>query len=808
MKRLIALMLPLAVAFSLQATVILDETFDYTAATLTDASVSSWTTTGTLTTGDGRILTNPLTYSNIGGTYILSGLGKSVRNNYASGSNYISYRSFTAVTSGVVYLSFLYKGDGDQGQTASEVIGLADQTSNSAVKPWAGKSASGSKNPFRLGVTRVSTTSGEIQWGSSDISTGEVYLLVVKYDFTAQKATLFINPVIGSATEPTASEVYDDSKGTVRTSLSKLMFKHNGSSIANFYVGGARVCTEWTEAVASYAATALEIESVVPEQNAEFLYSALTEATVTFNKAVTKGTGTIILSDGASITDISLENVTVDGAVATIPMTLLSDKSYTLTIPAGAFEAGTETSPAIVRNFTTIGSLSSTDFLINDDFDSGELESNYWDAAVSTGLFSTANLIYGGGNSMALSVANPVLQTAVMNSAGSLVFWQKHSSSTNTSLDLKISVDKGNTGTFTELVDSRIVKPTNTVFAQKKVDIDYNGPIVVRIEADGAGTTQIGLDNMTLTAYKANKVPVIEDMYTSPRFPSETDAIKFIGKITDTDIEAVEVKWGTDPGLTGGVLPLTTTGGLYESATIPALKSGDTLYYQLKITDASSILTSSVYWAPVYKAYDKIENFNTGFTTLPTSTGSIPTEPIVITNADIAYSFTGTTRNSSTKAIEGTSILLEKSASNGAMAVSLPSVGTINLDVLQCSGTVTLGIYKNDAGTEDNLIETITVAGTPWPVNTGDITFNLKTASKVIVKNLSGGQVSVDNFRWIPNTNTAINSVDVADLKVVSEQFYTVTGAVASPSATGLLIRKVIYEDGSMQSFKVLKQIK
>ena len=51
-----------------------------------------------------------------------------------------------------------------------------------------------------------------------------------------------MNGIIGSP--------IDSDKGTAKTSLAYLMFKHNGKSVANFTVGGVRVSTTWAEAVA------------------------------------------------------------------------------------------------------------------------------------------------------------------------------------------------------------------------------------------------------------------------------------------------------------------------------------------------------------------------------------------------------------------------------------------------------------------------------------------------------------------------------------------------------------------------------
>ena len=140
MKRVFLSLLFALTTISLSATVVIDETFAVADNITNLADATDWTTTGTLTTGDGRvILSTPLEYSNTGGEYVLSGEGKAVQNIYTEGTNYIAYKQITKVNSGVVYMSYLYKGDGNQGQSQSEIIGLANGTSNSSVKAWAGK---------------------------------------------------------------------------------------------------------------------------------------------------------------------------------------------------------------------------------------------------------------------------------------------------------------------------------------------------------------------------------------------------------------------------------------------------------------------------------------------------------------------------------------------------------------------------------------------------------------------------------------------------------------------------------------------
>ena len=248
------------------STVLMEETFNYPVSNL--ANEASWTTayTTAIGTGTGRnIVSGGLTYSNTGGTYVLSAVGNTMNCDYSSGaSDYKNYKAFsaTAISSGNVYLSFLYKAGLSQSQSQSEVFGLATGTSAGA-KLWAGKGALSTSN-YRFGTTRGSTTSTDIKWGStefSDVST--VIFVVLKYDFGSSTASVFLNPTIGSASEPTA-ETTDNTTATVRSSLNNLWFRLTASNVAKYNISGVRVSTSLADAVAAKSAVT-EIE--LPAKN-------------------------------------------------------------------------------------------------------------------------------------------------------------------------------------------------------------------------------------------------------------------------------------------------------------------------------------------------------------------------------------------------------------------------------------------------------------------------------------------------------------------------------------------------------------
>lgn len=256
----ITLLLALCLSFMVaQATVIVDEKFDYATATL--AGESTWTTAGTLTSGTGRnIVTPALTYSNTGGTYILSGEGKAIYTDITASTGYLITKPLPApINSGVVYLSYLYKAGVIQTQTAAEVFGMGTGTSAGA-RIWVGKTANAGF--WKFGITRSSTTTADVSWSTKEFNDiSEVVLLVIKYDFSTGVATFYINPTL-AATEPVTPEA-SNNNGTARANFNNLWFRANGTSMFNYSVGGARVSTTWAEAVAVKSESAVQLTAPV-----------------------------------------------------------------------------------------------------------------------------------------------------------------------------------------------------------------------------------------------------------------------------------------------------------------------------------------------------------------------------------------------------------------------------------------------------------------------------------------------------------------------------------------------------------------
>ncbi|MDY0083602.1 MAG: T9SS type A sorting domain-containing protein [Ignavibacteriaceae bacterium] len=244
----------------LNAQVLLDETFEYS----NFETASSWTTTGSVTapnTGRTVDYTPVLAYKTGVDSYVLSETGKTMTNDYKSETtNYLSGRAFTdtpisqSSSNNKIYLSFLYKVK-SQGGTQSEILGITDALNNvSSVKLWYGKGTSTST--FKLGITRSSGASASIQWYNPSVAldAAATYLIVIKYDFANETASFFVNPAINSSIEPSASAFDDGTVNlvtTVKSSLSHLLLRGNGSNASYYYMGGLRVSQSWSDAVAS-----------------------------------------------------------------------------------------------------------------------------------------------------------------------------------------------------------------------------------------------------------------------------------------------------------------------------------------------------------------------------------------------------------------------------------------------------------------------------------------------------------------------------------------------------------------------------
>lgn len=249
------------------SSVLMEETFNYSDFPTVAGTAEGWTTTYSTTSGTPSVMsrateTPALTYPLSGTAYVNSGVGKVLKCLYtgATGASYASYKGINngnSITSGIVYLSFLYKVQAKGGSYA-QIIGMTGSgTSTGGVHLWYEYV---STTTFKLGITRYTTTTstaGNVITYSSTLDATATYFIVIKYDVANKIASFFVNPVIGSTSESGVSAIDDGTNNvaTTLTSLSHLLIRGTASSNSNFYIGGIRVSTSWTDAVASTGIT-------------------------------------------------------------------------------------------------------------------------------------------------------------------------------------------------------------------------------------------------------------------------------------------------------------------------------------------------------------------------------------------------------------------------------------------------------------------------------------------------------------------------------------------------------------------------
>lgn len=252
----ILLLAALMAGMTAQAEVLVEETF-------TDFP-TGWTTSGSVTTPEGatRTQTDALTYSNEGGTYILSGKGNAVKQAYDVSNKYFHLKELTTPIKKNFYMSFLVRPDGEQKASQSQVFGLSSSNTSAALRVWMGKDANGATDKCRVGITRASGKGADVEWGTGLISVDEAHLFVIKYTMgeTDTVASLYVDPVLGG-TEPETAWAQDGSKGGAKNSFNYLCFYSTGNTKTYNTVGGVRIATEWADLITA-TPTALEEETL------------------------------------------------------------------------------------------------------------------------------------------------------------------------------------------------------------------------------------------------------------------------------------------------------------------------------------------------------------------------------------------------------------------------------------------------------------------------------------------------------------------------------------------------------------------
>jgi hypothetical protein len=149
-------------------------------------------------------------------------------------------RTFTAVTSGTVYMSALFSASAVSGGANGTYFLTMRQANNYHSLIYTKTDGAGG---MVFGVRETSSDAAGTIFGTTSFALNTTYLLVLKYDFTAGRVSLFVLPAI-ALSEPGTAETTTAS-GTDATSLTGVAFRQaTGSPTAT--IDGVRVATSWS----------------------------------------------------------------------------------------------------------------------------------------------------------------------------------------------------------------------------------------------------------------------------------------------------------------------------------------------------------------------------------------------------------------------------------------------------------------------------------------------------------------------------------------------------------------------------------
>lgn len=242
-----------------------------------------------------------------------------------------------------MYAAFLFKPLSAQNNSGRDFAIWEGSVSSSMCRGRIFLAKSGTA--VKIGVTKNSST---VSTWSGDIEVNSTNLIVMKYEVVAGGSNdvikLFVNPTINTA--ETANTFLASSDNATDMLVKGFGLRQRGTGAE---ISGLRIGTSW-EDVMGMSADGVLLESSEPEQNSYF-DPATKAITLTFNKDVERGNGAITLTEiGGESTPLT---PSINGKVVTLPVSLLAETNYRLSLSAGAFVSGTAENPAIDIDFNT-----------------------------------------------------------------------------------------------------------------------------------------------------------------------------------------------------------------------------------------------------------------------------------------------------------------------------------------------------------------------------------------------------------------------------------------------------------------------
>ena len=304
------------------------------------------------------------TTSDVGNSLSYTGLPTSTNNRTTTVSGNTEDANFPVSiinNSGSVYYSALIKLPNTTGLLANTTAGayflhLCDSSgANSSTNPIGIFSsriqikAGTTTNTFNLGVLNNSggtPTSANI-FGSSpvDYSLNTTYLVIVKYTYSTNTASLWVNPVV-SATEPTAMIITNIGTGSAPLKTKSICIRQ-ASGVGNIEIDEIRVSNNWSD-----------VMGIAPIVNPSLKFNPTTltvnenagTATVTLNITNPNATATSVDVKVKGGTATAGSDYTFTTQTVTFPANATAAQTFTIPIIDDATQEGDETIELVLRN--------------------------------------------------------------------------------------------------------------------------------------------------------------------------------------------------------------------------------------------------------------------------------------------------------------------------------------------------------------------------------------------------------------------------------------------------------------------------
>lgn len=345
MKKLLLLATALLTLNTVNANLLLHESFDYQAGRLDkgvlqptkDWNLTDWYYTQSNKTDYVQVAEGSLSYEG----YVTAGIGNKAVVNTTTSGNYAE-RSFAteAITSGSIYFAALINVESLHATDGKDGYFMAFANSGSSFAPRLYMKTVGDK--FQLGIRKSGALYGVTTiYGTETYSTNTTYLVVLEYENVEGEkndtARLYVNPT-ATAHTPVAVSTYNGTDAQ----LSSVTLLNSSNAPQKVYIDEIKVATQWADL---FEVAEADPEIVVTPTSLDWLQGLVGE---TYTKTFTV-TGNNLKEDITLVSDnedVTLDKYTIakDNASDVVVTMTIAPKtdgygSYNITLTSGSTTA-------------------------------------------------------------------------------------------------------------------------------------------------------------------------------------------------------------------------------------------------------------------------------------------------------------------------------------------------------------------------------------------------------------------------------------------------------------------------------------